>query len=65
MSLRLATFDLDGTSDADMFARVRVAAAINLTSGRVRAAAALVVDGPDLRPLFGRLKETVPGWMPT
>jgi phosphoserine phosphatase len=54
----------DGTSDAAMFAQVRIGVAVNPSSDRVRLAASLVLDSPDLRPLLPRLRETVPGWLP-
>jgi phosphoserine phosphatase len=54
----------DGISDADMFALVRVGVAVNPSSDRVRAAAGLVLEEPDLRPLLPLLRQTLPGWMP-
>ena len=54
----------DGASDADMFRRVRVGVAVNPSSEAVRAAAHLVLDAPDLRPLLPRLAQIVPGWIP-
>ena len=55
----------DGTSDADMFPRVRMGVAVNPSSERVRAAADLVLEAPDLRPLLPWLNEVWPGWMLT
>jgi phosphoserine phosphatase len=54
----------DGRSDADMFSRVRVGVAVNPSSDEVRAAAHLVLEEPDLRPLLPRLGEQWPGWLP-
>ena len=54
----------DGTSDAAMFARVRIGVAVNPSSDQVRSAAGLVLDSLDLRPLLSKLRETVPGWLP-
>lgn len=54
----------DGSSDADMFALVRVGVAVNPSSERVRAAADIVLDEPDLSPLRPRLQEFAPGWLP-
>jgi phosphoserine phosphatase len=54
----------DGSSDADMFALVRVGVAVNPSSDRVRSAAQLVLEEPDLRPLLPRLREQWPGWLP-
>jgi phosphoserine phosphatase len=53
----------DGTSDADMFPLVRVGVAVNPSSDSIRAAANLVLDEPDLRPLLPRLREHWPGWI--
>jgi phosphoserine phosphatase len=55
----------DSSSDADMFAHVRLGVAVNPSSERVRAAAGLVIEEPDLRPLVPRLNEILPGWIPT
>lgn len=52
----------DGTSDADMFPLVRVGVAVNPSSEGLRAAAHLVLNEPDLRPLLPRLGEHWPGW---
>lgn len=54
----------DGASDIDMFSRVRVGVAVNPATAQVRAAASLVLEEPDLRPLLPALNELVPGWMP-
>jgi len=54
----------DSTSDADMFRRARVGVAVNPSSEAVRAAAHLVLDAPDLRPLLPRLDQLAPGWLP-
>lgn len=53
----------DGTSDADMFPLVRMGVAVNPSSDGARAAAHLVLDEPDLRPLLARLQEHWPGWI--
>jgi len=53
----------DGTSDADMFPLVGVGVAVNPSSDAIRAAAHLVLDEPDLRPLLPRLREYRPGWI--
>jgi phosphoserine phosphatase len=53
----------DGTSDADMFAHARLGVAVNPSSDRVRLAADLVLETPDLRPLIHRVEEIVPGWL--
>jgi phosphoserine phosphatase len=55
----------DGASDAAMFERVRVGVAVNPSSDKVRAAADLVLETPDLRPLLPRLHQLAPGWVPT
>jgi phosphoserine phosphatase len=55
----------DGTSDAAMFERVWVGIAVNPSSEKVRAAAGLVLETPDLRPLLPRLQKVAPGWVPT
>jgi phosphoserine phosphatase len=54
----------DGTSDADMFACVRLGVAVHPSSDRVRAAAGLVIEEPDLRSLLLRIEEVCPGWIP-
>ena len=54
----------DGASDADMFARVRFGVAVNAPSERLRAAAHLVIEEPDLSGLLARLEELAPGWVP-
>ena len=54
----------DGSSDADMFERVRLGVAVSPSSERARAAAHLVLDAPDLQPLLPRLRRAVPGWLP-
>jgi phosphoserine phosphatase len=54
----------DGTSDADMFAHVRVGVAVNPASERVRTAADLVLEETDLGPMLPRLREIAPGWVP-
>jgi phosphoserine phosphatase len=54
----------DGSSDADMFPLVHAGVAVNPSSERVRAAARLVLDGPDLGPLVHRLRALVRGWLP-
>jgi len=54
----------DGSSDVDMFARARVGVAVNPSSDKARAAAGLVLEAPDLRPLLPRLGEMLPGWVP-
>jgi phosphoserine phosphatase len=54
----------DGSSDADMFTRVRVGVAVNPSTDEVRARASLVLEEPDLRPLLSRLRELIPGWVP-
>ncbi len=54
----------DSSSDADMFAHVRIGVAIAPSSGQARAAAHLVLEEPDLRPLLPRLRAMVPGWLP-
>jgi phosphoserine phosphatase len=53
----------DGASDADMFPLVRVGVAVNPSSDGVRAAAHLVLDEPDLRPLLPGLRDHWPGWI--
>lgn len=53
----------DGTSDLDMFTRVQVGVAVAPVSDRVRAAATLVLEEPDLRPLLRRVDEILPGWI--
>jgi phosphoserine phosphatase len=55
----------DSSSDAGMFAHVRLGVAVNPSSERVRAAAGLVIEAPDLRPLLPRLNEILPEWIPT
>jgi phosphoserine phosphatase len=55
----------DGSSDVDMFDRVRVAIAVTPSSERVRTAASLVLEEPDLNPLLTRVERLVPGWSPT
>ena len=54
----------DGSSDADMFERVRLGVAVSPYSERARAAAHLVLDTPDLRPLLPLLQRAAPGWLP-
>jgi phosphoserine phosphatase len=54
----------DGSLDVDMFRQVRVGVAVNPSSDAVRAAADLVLEEPDLRPLLPRLKASMPGWIP-
>jgi phosphoserine phosphatase len=54
----------DGTSDADMFPRVRFGVAVNAPSERLRAAAHLVIEEADLSGLLPRLEELAPGWLP-
>jgi phosphoserine phosphatase len=54
----------DGTSDIDMFERVRIGVAVNPSSERVRAAADIVLEEPDLTPLLAELKRLAPGWGP-
>jgi phosphoserine phosphatase len=54
----------DTSSDADMFRHVRVGVAVQPASERVRAAAHLVLEEPDLRPLLARVDEIAPGWIP-
>lgn len=54
----------DSSSDTEMFALVRLGVAVNPSSDRVRAAAHLVIEQPDLRPLLGRLQQLAPGWLP-
>jgi phosphoserine phosphatase len=54
----------DGTSDMDMFSLVRVGVAVNPLSDKVRLAAHLVLEAPDLRPLLPRLDAMFPGWIP-
>jgi len=54
----------DSTSDVDMFRRVRMGVAVNPSSEAVRAAAHLVLETPDLRPLLPRLREMEPQWTP-
>jgi phosphoserine phosphatase len=58
----LATGDMP--PDADMFARVRVGVAVSPEADEVRAAADLVLEEPDLRPLLPGLRERLPGWIP-
>jgi phosphoserine phosphatase len=53
----------DGSSDADMFAHVRLGVAVNPSSDRVREAADIVLDVPDLRPLLALVQETFPTWI--
>lgn len=55
----------DSASDVDMFAHVRLGVAVNPSSERVRAAAHLVLEEPDLRPLLPAVRKAVPGWIPT
>ncbi|HSJ55729.1 MAG TPA: HAD family phosphatase [Anaerolineae bacterium] len=52
----------DGTSDVDMFALARVSVAVAPSSARVRQAATIVLETPDLRALLARVSETEPGW---
>lgn len=54
----------DGVSDADMFPLVRVGVAVSPSSDDVRAAAHLILDEPDLRPLLPGLRERWQGWLP-
>jgi phosphoserine phosphatase len=54
----------DGISDIDMFVRVRVGVAVNPSSERVRAAASLVLEKPDLSPLLAKVEQLAPGWNP-
>jgi phosphoserine phosphatase len=54
----------DGSSDADMFARVRFGVAVNAPSAWLRAAAHLVIEEADLSGLLPRLEELAPGWVP-
>ena len=54
----------DSTSDAAMFARVRIGVAVNPSSDQVRLAASFVLESLDLWPLLPKLRETVPGWLP-
>jgi phosphoserine phosphatase len=54
----------DSSSDADMFREVRIGVAVQPSSELVRAAAHLVLEEPDLRPLLTRVDEIVPGWIP-
>ena len=54
----------DGTSDIDMFDRARIGVAVNPSSDRVRAAANIVLEKPDLSPLLAELKRLAPGWGP-
>ncbi len=54
----------DGSSDVDMFSRVRVGVAINPAAAPVRTAASLVLEEPDLRPLLPKLNRLIPGWIP-
>lgn len=54
----------DSSSDADMFRQVRLGVAVNPSSERVRAAAHLVLEEPDLRPLLPAIRRMVPGWIP-
>jgi phosphoserine phosphatase len=55
----------DSSSDVDMFSRVRIGVAVNPSSPRVREAADLVLDSPDLRPLLPELEQLLPGWIPS
>ena len=52
----------DSRSDAAMFDRVRIGVAVNPACDSVRAAAGLVIERPDLRPLLPRLRRLVPDW---
>jgi phosphoserine phosphatase len=54
----------DTPSDIDMFARVRVAVAVNPSSDEVREAADLVLEDSDLGRLLPWLRERMPDWMP-
>lgn len=54
----------DSSSDADMFTHVQIGVAVNPSSEQVRAAAHLLLQEPDLRPLLPRLRAMVPGWLP-
>lgn len=54
----------DGPSDIDMFRQVRLGIAVNSSSDDVRAAAGLVLEGADLRPLLPGLGDIMPGWVP-
>jgi phosphoserine phosphatase len=54
----------DGSSDADMFSRVRLGVAVNPSSERVRAAAGLVIEEADLSSLLTRVHGLLPGWLP-
>jgi phosphoserine phosphatase len=54
----------DGSSDIDMFSRVRVGVAVKPSAATVRAAASLVLEEPDLHPLLPELDHLVPGWIP-
>jgi phosphoserine phosphatase len=54
----------DGASDVDMFTRTLIGVAVNPSSPQVRAAASLVLEEPDLRPLLPELRRLAPGWMP-
>ena len=55
----------DGSSDIDMFGRVRIGVAVNPSSEQVAAASSLVFEEPDLNPLLAELERLVPGWSPT
>ena len=54
----------DGTSDIDMFRRVRMGVAVNPSSEGVRVAASFVLKEPDLYPLLAELDRLAPGWNP-
>jgi phosphoserine phosphatase len=54
----------DGTSDIDMFRQVRVGIAVSPVSDEVRAAASLVLEESDLRPLLSKLVQLTPNWLP-
>ena len=54
----------DGDSDKDMFDQVRIGIAVNPSSERVRAAASLILEEPNLNPLLTELERFAPGWCP-
>ncbi len=54
----------DTNSDIELFERAAVSVAVAPTSERVRAAASIVLEEPDLRNLIARLRAFSPGFLP-
>jgi phosphoserine phosphatase len=55
----------DSSSDIDLFARARLGIAVQPSSDRVRRAAGLILEAPDLTPLMAKVSDLLPGWIPS